>query len=916
MAGGIGIVVLLVLSVPVLLIVALAMIGGLKTRVAVLEAQVTQLRAQHVAREQAAQAQAAREQAVVREQDDGPTLQEWMRGQAPSAAAPSAAPTPAGRPVAPPTEPSVQPPRSQKSPQQPPQPPAQPLPAPARERAPQYTRVSREPPRPDVIDLATRAVRRWFTEGNVPVKVGVLVFFAGIAALLNYASDQGWMRMPVELRLAGIAAAALAALVFGWRQREAKRSFALSLQGGAIGVLLLVIFSAFRFYQMLPAGVAFALSVVLVAGAGVLAVRQNAIALAVLGILAGFLAPILLSTGSGNHVALFGYYAVLNMAIFAIAWWRPWRVLNLMGFVFTFGIATIWGVLSYKPEHFATTEPFLLLFFFCYLLVPIAYAQQRPEAKRDRIDGCLVFGTPLVAFSLQAGLLEGERMALASCALVLAVVYAALAWWLRRRERFATLAMSHALLAVGFATLAVPLALSAQATACVFALEGAALVWLGSHQQRRLPQVAGLLLQLLAAGAFAIGLVDNPTAATPVLNAACMGALLIAIAGFASAWSYRRVSADPPALVYYLWGLGWWCGNGLHEINRFVTTQEWPDAVLMFAAVTGLIVAEVHRRAPARALAWTVVATMAAALPLALAQDASHAQPFAGLGGVAWLLFALAGWRSLRCLRDDAGGELALAHSLWLWSWALAAGLSLYQLAGQAGMGDGWQIAALGLPCGCIAALVQWRPQWIATPLAARFEQWRAPLQRVFMLALSLGAAVALTLPGSSTPLPWLPVLNPLDLAQLAVVGLVAAWLASPLVSDALRERRIPVLAAAGFALITVITLRTVHHAGGVAWGGSMFSTSLVQTSLTIVWSVLGVFGWILGSRRGQRDLWRAGAVLMAVVLVKLILVDRAHLGTMFGIASFIAYGLLCTLVGYFAPAPPRALRTEFDISP
>lgn len=909
MAAGIGILVLVVLSVPVLLIVALAMISTLKTRVAVLEVQVAHLRAQPVVRE------------PTQQPTEGPTLQEWMRAQAPSAAA--AAPPPAERPVTPappvpPSRPQPQPPLPAPPVQQ--APPAQtPLPAAARERAvPQYARAPREPARPDMVDLATRAVRRWFTEGNMPVKVGVLVFFAGIASLLKYASDQGWMRMPVELRLAGIAASALAALVFGWRQREAKRSFALSLQGGAIGVLLLVIFAAFRFYQFIPAGAAFALSVVLVAGTGVLAVRQNAIALAVLGILAGFLAPIWLSTGSGNHVALFGYYAVLNLAIFVIAWVRPWRALNLLGFVFTFGVGTVWGTLSYKPEHFATTEPFLLLFFACYLLVPILYAQQRPDGKRDRIDGCLVFGTPLVAFALQAALLEGERMSLAQCALALAALYAALAWWLRRRERFETLATSHALLAVGFATLAVPLALSAQATACVFALEGAALVWLGSHQQRRLPQVSGLLLQLLAAGAFAIGMVDNPAVATPVLNAACMGALLIAIAGFASAWSYRRVGASEPALVYYLWGLGWWCGNGLHEIDRFVTASEWPDAVLMFAAVTGWLVAEVHRRAPARALVWTVVAAMAAALPLALTQDVAHAHPFAGLGGVAWLLFALTGWRSLRCLRDDAdgGGGLALAHSLWLWAWAIATGLVLHQLVSQAKFGGGWQVAALGLPAWCIAALVLWRPQWIATPLATRFEQWRTPLQRVFVLALALGATVALTAPGSSAPLQWLPLLNPLDLGQLAVVALVAAWLASPLASDELRERRIPLLAAAGFALITVITLRTVHHVGGIAWGGSMFSTSLVQTSLTIVWSVLGVFGWILGSRRGQRDLWRAGAVLMAVVLVKLILVDRSHLGTMFGIASFIAYGLLCTVVGYFAPAPPRALRTEFDVSP
>ena len=43
------------------------------------------------------------------------------------------------------------------------------------------------------------------------------------------------------------------------------------------------------------------------------------------------------------------------------------------------------------------------------------------------------------------------------------------------------------------------------------------------------------------------------------------------------------------------------------------------------------------------------------------------------------------------------------------------------------------------------------------------------------------------------------------------------------------------------------------------------------------------------------------------------VLVDRQHLGNLLGIGSFIAYGLLCTVVGYFAPAPPRASTSEGD---
>jgi len=316
-------------------------------------------------------------------------------------------------------------------------------------------------------------IKDWFTEGNVPVKVGMLVLFAGVAALLKYAADEGWFTFPIELRLLGVALAAIAALVFAWRQRETRRGFALSLQGGAIGILLLTVFAAFRLYHLLPATPAFALMVVLVAGVCMLAVLQDALALAVLGILAGFAAPILISTGSGNHVALFSYYALLNIAIFAIAWQRAWRVLNLIGFFFTYAIGTIWGVLAYRSSLFDSTEPFMLLFFAIYLVVPILYALKRAPEKRGAIDGTLVFGNPLAAFALQGALLEWERTPLAISALVLGIIYLLCAASLLRRVR--VLGESFAVLALGFSTLSVPLALSARTTGCIFALEGAAL---------------------------------------------------------------------------------------------------------------------------------------------------------------------------------------------------------------------------------------------------------------------------------------------------------------------------------------------------------------------------------------------------------------------------------------------------------
>ncbi|MEO6227031.1 MAG: DUF2339 domain-containing protein [Thermomonas sp.] len=882
---------LAVLAIPVMLVIALTSLSAVKRRLEELEIEVQRLR-------KSAQ-WAAPPQAEVTEPRE-PTLAELMaQGQAP---VPPTSPIPPAvatvmpeplrsAPVLAATTPPVTPPL--------PPPPLTPPSPPSPRRV--------EPMRPNPVEVLFRRVKAWFTVGNVPVKIGMLVLLAGVAALLRYASDQGWLRMPIELRLAGISAAALAALVFAWRKRESNRSFALAVQGGAIGVLLLTVFAASKMYTLLPAGAAFAISIVLVTGLGVLAVLQDSRTLAVLGILAGFLAPIWLSTGGGNHVALFAYYAMLNAAIFAIAWVKSWRILNLLGFAFTWGIGIAWGVLDYHPAKYASTQPFLLLFFAFYLLLPILYARKRPARPNDRIDGCLLFGTPLIAFSLQAALMHGDRMPLAFCALGLAVVYALLARSLIHRERYAVLGQGHVILAVGFATLSVPLALSARATACVFALEGAGLVWLGLKQGRRLPRWTGTGLQVAAAITFFIGVTAWPHDVTAIANPTFMGALLIALAGFASAWTYRDASKSQWALAWYAWGLLWWCGNAINEVSRFVEELSRVDVLLAFAAITGWLAAEVHRRKPASALVLTTLSTMALAIPLAFAQADIHEQPFAGNGWWAWLVFAILGVRSLQCLRESENRFAVGAQFTWWLVWPTMASLLGAWIADRFGLAQGWELALLGLPWLVALALAQFRWEWLAMPLGTRFDACRVALTGTYVAVLAIGWIGALFAAGTTAPLPWVPLLNPLDLAQLAALALLARWLWSPHATALLVRRRIAVLSMAGFALVTCITLRGVHHWGAVPWDGELLSTSLAQTSLTIVWSVLGVAGWIGGSRRGQRALWLAGAVLMGVVLAKLVLVDRQHLGNLLGIGSFIAFGLLCTLVGYFAPAPPRA---------
>ncbi|CAE1138326.1 DUF2339 domain-containing protein [Xanthomonas euroxanthea] len=898
-------VVLLLLAVPVGLVIALVWIAGLRRRVDALEQRLAQWQASGAGGADAAAVHSPMQSPVgtwgAQEASDL-GLSGSGAPERPAAADVHAAPSPVApmpRPMPPSLPAQVPASATARSAVQ-----APPLAAAPAEFEQQAHDV---PSGPGPLARAASAVKRWFTEGNVPVKVGMLVLLAGVASLLKYASDQGWMRMPIELRLAGISVLALAGLVLGWKQRLQRPGFALALQGGAIGGLLLTVFAAFKLYGLLGAGLAMGISVVLIAGMCVLAVVQDSRTLAVLGVLAGFLAPIWLSTGSGNHVALFAYYAVLNAGIVAIAWTRPWRVLNLLGFAFTFGIGTLWGALQYTPAKFATTEPFLLLFFAMYVAIPVLHARRGDGSAGKRIDGSLLFGTPLVAFALQARLLDGERLPLALCALAVAALYAGLAGWLLRRASTRLLGQAHAMLAVGFATLAVPLALSARATASVFALEGAGLLWLGLRQRRRISQFSGVALQLLAAVGVAFGVDAWRYDAVAVANATCMSTLLLALAGWASAWFLRDAGQPRRALVAYLWGLGWWTLCGVHEILRFAgDLRSEPDLLLGFVALTVWLAAEVHRRRPATALVWTAMAGLALAAPLALWQCHAHTQPFAHWGALAWLAFAVAGTRALWCLRRQHGAGAVAAQFIWWLLWPLVVSLGVAWLADTYMLANGWRCALLAAPWLGVAAVGLLRWPWLAWPQGAGFDRARNPLLGCVFAVLGSGWLIVLLDPVSAAPLPWLPLLNPAELAQLAVLALLARWAWSAHAPLVVQRWRVTALGVLGWALVTGSTLHSVHHWGGVAWDAGLIGATLSQTSLTIVWSVLGVLGWVIGSRRGQRGLWLGGALLMGLVLAKLVLVDRQHLGNLLGIGSFMAYGLLCTVVGYLAPAPPR----------
>ena len=246
----------------------------------------------------------------------------------------------------------------------------------------------------------------------------------------------------------------------------------------------------------------------------------------------------------------------------------------------------------------------------------------------------------------------------------------------------------------------------------------------------------------------------------------------------------------------------------------------------------------------------------------------------------------------------------------------------------------GWGMAAFALWaasatafCGILAGEILggvWgQIGWLALPLALWLLLYlgreRAAL-RPYAAACSLlcGGYALMWLvvnnalePRAVQPFAYLPLLNPMDLAGLAVGALwlrcVDLWQEEfELEGDGLRLH----LAGSvllGLTLVSGAVLRLWYFYMGVEWTlhGIMASFGL-QAALSIVWAATAIGLMVSGHRLGRRIRWMAGAGLMGVVVLKLFTVELGGSGGIARIVSFIGVGLLLLLVGWFAPVPPR----------
>jgi uncharacterized membrane protein len=785
---------------------------------------------------------------------------------------------------------------------------------------------------------------------------GIIAFTFGVAFFLKHAFERQWIGPGARVGLGAIAGASI--LVFSDRLRaRGYRQYAYVLSGGGILILYLSVYAAFNFYQLIGQTPAFLLMAIVTTTAVLLSVRHDALSIALLGLIGGFLTPILLSSGRDNQAALFTYIALLDAGVLALAYFKRWRSLDLLSFAGTVLMFFGWLANHYRIEKLWLTLFFLTVFFLMFSALALAH-NVFSFRKTRWLDILLVIANATFYFGLSYALLDGANYdrILGSFALLLSAFFVLMfyaAWTRARADRL--LVYSYAGAAVTFFTMAVAIQTDQHWVTIGWAIEALALTWVGLRSDEAAPRHAALaVFAVTMAHWFSWDMLDfsfrsGGEAFIPLLNRRALSCATLVGALLGAVWLYRsedgrKVAENERSLIsafflatsaalaftvltldindYFLQRLSLLgpepnvYGEWIENARQFSLTSLWA-----FYATALMIVGLSRRQVILRAGALLL---LAAAVFKVVFVDSSfydagwHVPVF----NQTFLTYVIVTAALAACAWAYRRSDATLAEERSFAQPALVILANLFILGGASLEASGWfdraaerissntdvnQFARLengkAFALTCVWSLHASMAHWFGSRRTSKALRYGA------LALLALVVFKLLLWDVTFYDAPWrIPLLN-LTFASF-VVAVVAYWFVhrnyrrSPGVFD--EELRIaPVLTVVGNGLAVVaLSAEAVGYfasqARSLAANESLRDLELAQQlALSLVWALYGALLLVFGYVRSSRLLRVLGLVLLSLTTLKVFVFDLSSLDRAYRIVSFIVLGAILLAVSY-----------------
>ena len=343
-----------------------------------------------------------------------------------------------------------------------------------------------------------------FIGENLFGKIGILVFILGIGYFVKYAIDQNWIN-EVARTILGFGVGITMLGVAHWLHKR-YHTFSSLLAGGAFGVFYLTVSIAFHYYQLFSQTAAFVILCLTTIFMAAVSIYYDRRELAVTALIGGFIAPFIVSTDSGNIIALQTYLAILNLGMFALALYKKWGLLPIVAFAFTYII--LWlaviesSILYYNPQFKFPVLGFATLFYFIFLL-PVRLIMQPSYSQHMRralmavitLNGFiyLLYGNHVIADS---DLFVNKPGYLAFfIAFVNLIFYLYLRFRTSGHDTLRNLMLAQT---IAFASIGIPMLFSNMAIIIIWATESVLLLWLYTKEKSAIYERSAAILAFLS----------------------------------------------------------------------------------------------------------------------------------------------------------------------------------------------------------------------------------------------------------------------------------------------------------------------------------------------------------------------------------------------------------------------------------
>ena len=331
------------------------------------------------------------------------------------------------------------------------------------------------PAGPSLLDTIAGWNWEWLLGGNWLAKIGIVALIIGVGFFLQLAIDNNWISETGRVVLGLVVGIALLAGGEYWQRKYP--IWAQPLTGGGIAILYLSIFAAFALYGLIDSIPAFALFFLVTLTAAGLALKYEAMAVAILGIIGGFATPLFLSEDLPDGRLLLTYVLVLDLGVLALATFRNWRWFTLLSLLGSLGLYWFW--LDELDPGLLLAQVGLTVIFLIFVGATTLFhiLWRRAPATTDL---ALMVLNAATYFGISYGLLFEElRPWIGGFTVLLALTYGLLGFGILARGREVVYLSFFALgIAVVFLTIAIPVQLGGPWISVAWAAEGTVLIWL------------------------------------------------------------------------------------------------------------------------------------------------------------------------------------------------------------------------------------------------------------------------------------------------------------------------------------------------------------------------------------------------------------------------------------------------------